>query len=115
MKLSYKGQASRAEFPLTAAFAKKSTNVSVAMTGLARVIPDVKAHVAIGGAFYECDPKTQTELCLPIIEPRGVLGVVGAEHTSAGHFTPERQAWLAALALEFPAVLPHGGIVAPTS
>ena len=115
VKLGSKGKPSRAEFPLAADFAKKSNNVAVAMSGVAVLISDVKAHRAAGGAYYECDPKTQSELCLPIYDRGGVIGVVDAEHEQAGHFTPERQGWLVALALELPAVLPAGGIVAPTA
>lgn len=113
VKLCSKGLPSRAEFPLTEDFAKKSTNVVVARSGAAVVIHDVKAHVAAGGAYYECSPKTQTELCLPVYDRGGVVGVIDAEHEKPGHFTPERQAWLVALALELPAVLPTGGLVVP--
>ena len=114
VKLSSRGQPSRAEFPLTADFAKKSNNVAVAMSGHALLINDVRAHVKGGGAYYECDPKTQSELCLPIFDRGGVIGAVDAEHDKPGHFTAERQAWLVALSLELPASLPTGGVFAPT-
>lgn len=115
VKLSYKGGPSRAEFPLTIDFAKKSTNVAVALSGAATLISDVKAHLAAGGAYYQCDPKTQSELCLPVFDQGGVIAVVDAEHPQAGHFDAARQAMLVALALELPAVLPAGGVAAPKS
>ncbi len=106
VKLAARGRPSRAEYPLTQAFAARSTNVAVALSGKARVIGDVAAHVAAGGAYYQCDPKVQAEACLPIVRGGKVLGVVDAEHTQAGYFIERRLSWLLALALDAPGVLP---------
>ena len=107
VKLAYRGVESRPEFPLTAAFAKTSNNAAVALDGKARVLHDVKAHVAGGGAYYECDPKVQSEVCLPLLDPNGkVIGVLDAESTKANHFTAERLALLVSLATECTSHLP---------
>jgi L-methionine (R)-S-oxide reductase len=107
VKLAYRGVESRPEFPLTAAFAKTSNNAAVALSGKATVLQDVKAHVASGGAYYECDPKVQSEVCLPLLDANGkVIGILDAESTKASHFTPERLALLVSLATESTSHLP---------
>lgn len=107
VKLSYVGRPSRAEFPLTPAFAQASTNSTVGLTGRALVIDDVKQHVAAGGAFYVCDGEVQSEACLPLLdESRQVLGIVDAEAKPRAFFGTRRLARLAALAIVIPAVLP---------
>ncbi len=107
VKLSYVGRPSRAEFPLTAAFAEGSTNSTVGLTGRALVIDDVKQHVESGGAFYVCDDEVQSEACLPLVsDSREVLGIVDAEAKPRAFFGPKRLARLAALALVATAVLP---------
>jgi putative methionine-R-sulfoxide reductase with GAF domain len=107
VKLAYRGLPSRAEFPLTAAFAEHSTNTQVGLSGHARLLEDVRAHVASGGAYYECDPKVQSEACLPCFDSAwAVAGLVDAEHATPGFFTPERLGLLVALALEAPRVFP---------
>ncbi len=60
VKLAAKGLPSRAEFPLTDEFAKKSNNVAVALSGKPRVIADVAEHVKGGGAYYECSPTVRS-------------------------------------------------------
>ena len=107
VKLAYRGVESRAEFPLTEAFAKTSNNAAVALSGKARVLQDVRAHVAAGGAYYECDPKVQSEACLPLLDAGGkVVGVVDAESSQVNHFTPQRLALLISLATECTSHLP---------
>ncbi len=107
VKVAYEGLPSRAEFPLTEAFAKASNNASVGLTGRGLVINDVKAHRAAGGAYYECDPKVQAEACLPVFNDAGHLtGIVDAESSTAGFFTDPRLALVAALALEIGAHFP---------
>lgn len=107
VKLAYQGAPSRAEFPLTEAFAKTSNNVAVALSGQARVLQDVRAHVASGGAYYECDPKVQSEACLPVLDASGrVVGLLDAESPHPGHWTQPRLALLVALATECAAHLP---------
>jgi putative methionine-R-sulfoxide reductase with GAF domain len=107
VKLAYRGRESRAEFPLTEAFAAKSTNATVGLTGKARVLADVRAHVAAGGGYYECDPAVQAEVCVPVFTETGALvGIIDAEATQAGFFNDERLAAVVALALEVQAHFP---------
>jgi L-methionine (R)-S-oxide reductase len=107
VKLAYRGAHSRAEFPLTEAFAKTSNNVAVALSGQARVLQDIHAHVASGGAYYECDPKVQSEACLPVLDHAGkVVGLIDAEAQKTNHFGPAAMAQLVALASECPSHFP---------
>ncbi|WP_174874439.1 GAF domain-containing protein [Vogesella oryzae] len=100
VKLAYRGLSSRAEFPLTDDFALFSNNSRVGLSGKGAVIADVRAWQQAGGAYYECDPKVQSEVCLPVLDADGtVLGILDAEDGSAGFFDEQRQAVLAALAL----------------
>lgn len=108
VKLAYRGVESRPEFPLTPEFAETSNNAAAALDGKARVLQDVRAHVASGGAYYECDPKVQSEVCLPLLDPNGkVIGVLDAESTKPSHFTGERLALLVSLATEVTSHLPR--------
>jgi len=107
VKLSYVGRPSRAEFPLTAEFAERSTNSTVGLTGRATVIDDVSKHVEAGGGFYVCDDGVQSEACVPILDAaRQVIGIVDAEAKPRGFFGADRLAVVAALAIVAPAVLP---------
>lgn len=107
IKLAYRGRPSRAEFPLTADFARGSTNSAVGLSGQARVIDDVTAYTAAGGGFYVCDDAVQSEICLPILDDAGkILGIIDAEAAPQGFFNPDRQAAIVALALVAPALLP---------
>jgi L-methionine (R)-S-oxide reductase len=107
VKLAYAGVPSRAEFPLTEAFAKTSNNATVGLTGRGRVINDLKAHLASGGAYYECDPTVKAEACLPVFNAGGrVIGIVDAESSTAGFFDDPRLAVVVALALEVGAHFP---------
>jgi L-methionine (R)-S-oxide reductase len=107
VKVAYVGNPSRAEFPLTAQFASRSTNATVGLTGHATVIEDVSKHVEAGGGFYVCDSGVQSEACLPILDDRlQVAGIVDAEATPRAFFGANRLAILAALCIVAPAVLP---------
>ena len=107
VKLAYVGRPSRAEFPLTAEFAARSTNSTVGLTGRANVIDDVSKHVESGGGFYVCDVGVQSEACVPILDAaRQVVGIVDAEAKPRGFFGAERLAIVAALAIVATAVLP---------
>ncbi|MFC3532945.1 GAF domain-containing protein [Vogesella facilis] len=100
VKLAYRGLPSRAEFPLHEDFALFSNNSRVGLSGRGAVIADVQAWQRAGGAYYECDPKVQSEVCLPVLAADGtVLGILDAEDARAGFFDEQRQALLAALAL----------------
>lgn len=106
-KLAYRGRPSRAEFPLTADFAKGSTNSTVGLEGSARVIDDVVAYQAEGGGFYVCDDKVQSEACVPLFEEAGqIIGIIDAEAAPTNFFNAERMSILVALALIAPALLP---------
>ena len=107
VKLAYVGRPSRAEFPLTAAFAEGSTNSTVGLTGRALVIDDVAKHVEAGGGFYVCDEEVQSEACLPLLDDRReVVGVLDAEAKAKSFYGAPRLATLAALAIVASAVLP---------
>ena len=101
VKLAYRGVESRAEFPLTPEFARRSNNVTVALSGKALIIDDVAAHQAAGGAYYECDDKVKSEACLPLFDANGkVIGIIDAESTQPKFFDAAKLALLASLAIE---------------
>ncbi|WP_137939267.1 histidine kinase [Chitinivorax sp. B] len=100
VKMVYRGNPSRAVFPLTDVFAAHSTNSLVGLSGRARIIGDVGRHVASGGAYYTCDPAVQAEACLPILGRDGaILGIIDAEDVRPGFFDVLRLAELVALCL----------------
>jgi putative methionine-R-sulfoxide reductase with GAF domain len=100
VKLAYRGLPSRGEFPLTEDFALFSNNSRVGLSGRAAIVADVAAWQAAGGAYYECDPKVQSEVCLPVLAADGrVVGILDAEDARPGFFGEAEQAALAALAL----------------
>jgi putative methionine-R-sulfoxide reductase with GAF domain len=107
VKLAYVGRPSRAEFPLTAEFAERSTNSTVGLTARTAVIDDVAKHVEAGGGFYVCDDGVQSEACVPILADNcEVAGIVDAEAKPKSFFGAERLAVIAALAIVSAAVLP---------
>ncbi len=107
VKLAYRGRPSRAEFPLTEAFAKGSTNSTVGLSGRARVIEDVSAYTASGGGFYVCDDAVQSEACLPLFDEAGeIIGIIDAEAAPKDFFNEDRLATIIAAALIAPALLP---------
>ncbi|TDR71446.1 GAF domain-containing protein [Paludibacterium purpuratum] len=100
VKMAYHGRPSRAEFPLTEAFADVSNNSRVGLSGWGVVIEDVAEWRALGGSYYQCDPTVRSEVCLPVLDDTGrVLGIIDAEASERGFFDPARQAWLVALAV----------------
>jgi putative methionine-R-sulfoxide reductase with GAF domain len=100
VKLAYRGLPSRGEFPLTEDFALFSNNSRVGLSGRAAIVADVAAWQAAGGAYYECDPKVQSEVCLPVLAADGsVVGILDAEDARPGFFGEAEQAALVALAL----------------
>jgi L-methionine (R)-S-oxide reductase len=101
LKLAYLGTPSRAEFPLDEAFLAKSTNTRVGMLGRAVCIDDVDTHLTGGGAYYSCDAKVRSELCVPVPGPAGQalpLGIIDAESFRPRHFDASRSVLLAAAA-----------------
>jgi L-methionine (R)-S-oxide reductase len=98
VKEAYEGLFSRAEFPLTKEFAKKSNNSTVGLSGKAIVIQDVAAHT---GAYYKCDGKVNSEFCAPILGPDDeVIGIIDAEAFAANHYTQERLLQIAKVAYD---------------
>lgn len=88
LKESYYGRFSRAEFPLTSAFAKNSNNSVVGLSGKAVVVQSVEAYE---GPYYACDIAVQSEFCLPILDADGdVLGIIDAEAFTPDFFTNEK-------------------------
>jgi putative methionine-R-sulfoxide reductase with GAF domain len=108
VKLSYLGRPSRAEFPLTEAFAETSNNSRVGLSGWGVVIDDVAEWCELGGGYYLCDPSVQSEVCLPVLDEDGrVLGIIDAEAAQKGFFDADRLAWLAALSVVLAGPLGH--------
>lgn len=106
VKLAYHGRPSRAEFPLTEAFAETSNNSRVGLSGWGVVIDDVAEWRAQGGSYYQCDPMVRSEVCLPVLDAEGrVLGIIDAESAHGGFFNQARLAWLAAMAVVLAAPL----------
>lgn len=107
VKLSYFGEPSRAEFPLTPAFAAISNNSSVGLSGQARVINHVASYLQQGGEYYTCDPKVQAEACLPLFAQSGrIIGIVDAEDFQQDVFSHQALALLVAVCLTIPDYLP---------
>ncbi len=99
VKLAYFGAESRAEFPLTAEFAKGSNNSAVGLSGQGRLINDVNAYVAEGGGYYTCDPKVKSEACLPLFGANNQLvGILDSEAFERHFFVGEELALLIAVA-----------------
>jgi putative methionine-R-sulfoxide reductase with GAF domain len=87
VKIAYRGRASRAEFPLTEAFAAHSNNSTVGLSGKAVMVTSVAAHIAEGKPYYECDDAVQSELCVPIYADDGsVAGIIDLESFTPNHF-----------------------------
>jgi putative methionine-R-sulfoxide reductase with GAF domain len=107
LKLSYCGAPSRPLFPINDKFAATSNNVQVVMSGLGRVINNVQSYVAKGGEYYTCDPKVQSESCLPLYnEQMQCIGIIDAEAFRNDFFTVETLAILIAACIRIPNYLP---------
>jgi L-methionine (R)-S-oxide reductase len=101
LKEAYLGEHSRAVFPVTEAFAKKSTNSWVGLTGNVRIIEDTNVRES-GVSYYECSNKVQSEICVPIYGAPSVsasiassssatespvIGIIDLESWGLHHFT----------------------------
>ncbi|RJE73840.1 histidine kinase [Pseudoalteromonas sp. MSK9-3] len=107
LKLSYCGAPSRPLFPVNDTFAATSNNVQVVMSGLGRVINNVQSYVESGGEYYTCDPKVQSESCLPLYdEHMQCIGIIDAEAFRNDFFTAETLAILIAACIRIPHYLP---------
>lgn len=83
-KEAYRGEYSRAEFPLTEEFAKTSNNATVGLTGKAITVQSVDEY---DGPYYQCDGKVQSEYCAPIFNPENqITGIIDAESFHKGYF-----------------------------
>jgi putative methionine-R-sulfoxide reductase with GAF domain len=98
MKESYRGEPSRALFPVTEEFAKRSTNSWVALNAKGRVISNTSS-IEDGVSYYKCSGKVLSELCVPILrrvteestQPSfEVIGIIDLESWNANHFSAPR-------------------------
>ncbi|WP_336036930.1 GAF domain-containing protein [Halobacterium yunchengense] len=92
VKEAYVGDHSRAEFPLTEAFAERSNNATVGLTGEAVLVDDVADY---DGPYYECDDRVRSEFCCPVLAGDDVVGIVDAEAHEPEFFDGERVATVA--------------------
>ena len=102
VKLAYQGLESRAVFPLTEEFAKKSNNSSIGLTGKLILVDDVNQHTEAGNPYYTCDLSVKSEICVPVLDDQGtaVTGIIDAESAQPKFFSaPDKQANVFALAL----------------
>lgn len=103
MKEAYFGEPSRALFPVTTEFAKKSTNSWVGLTGNCRIIENTRVREE-GVAYYECSNKVQSELCVPILRLENdtyqVIGIIDLESWNPCHFTSKRVLEVLKIALD---------------
>ncbi|MBE0367319.1 GAF domain-containing protein [Pseudoalteromonas aurantia] len=107
LKLAYIGAPSRPLFPINTLFSQTSNNVQVAMSGHGRVINNVQDYIANGGEYYTCDPKVQSESCLPLYnEKMQCIGIIDAEAFRNDFFTAETLALLIAVCIRIPQYLP---------
>lgn len=107
VKLAYWGAISRAEFPLTQAFAAQSNNSTVGMNGAATIINDIPKYLESGGPYYNCDPRVKAEACMPLFGPKTshIAGIVDAEAWQGDFFSNQTLAPLLALCMVVPAFL----------
>lgn len=87
VKCAYRGEPSRAIFPVTAEFAKQSNNSWVALHGRGKLVEDVRTYE---GPYYACSQKVLSELCVPILVENCVVGIIDAESFLPRHFSRER-------------------------
>jgi putative methionine-R-sulfoxide reductase with GAF domain len=88
LKLSYFGNPSRAEFPLTEEFAKISNNSFVGINGQAVLINNLENFE---GPYYECDNNVQSEFCCPILNREGeIIGIIDTESFQKDFFNQEK-------------------------
>ncbi|MBQ4833035.1 GAF domain-containing protein [Pseudoalteromonas sp. MMG010] len=103
LKLAYHGAPSRPLFPLTEAFAQGSNNVQVALSKHGRIINNVATYLAQGGEYYTCDPKVQSEACIPLFNSKNeCIGIIDAEAFSSDFFNDQTLALLIACCIKIP-------------
>lgn len=97
VKLAYRGAESRAEFPLTREFARKSNNSTVGITGTGIIINDIERYLwEEGGPYYQCDSRVHSEACLPVFAASSdeVIGIIDAESHERNKFSEREMTML---------------------
>ena len=90
VKLAYRGNPSRAEFPLTKEFAETSNNSTVGLSGKAVLANSINSHKEDGKPYYVCDIEVKSELCVPIFSKEGeVIGIIDVESFKENFFDSE--------------------------
>jgi L-methionine (R)-S-oxide reductase len=84
VKYAYSGEFSKAEFPVTEENTKKSVNATVAYYKKLVHIENVETFE---GAYYRCDAKVKSELCLPLMHEKKCIGIIDCEDHRVGFFT----------------------------
>ncbi|OCQ19930.1 histidine kinase [Pseudoalteromonas luteoviolacea] len=108
LKLAYEGAPSRPLFPINEQFAATSNNIQTVMSEKSRIINDIPAYIAQGGEYYTCDPKVQSEVCLPLLDDNfECVGIIDAEAFSKDFFTADNLSVLVAACLKITHYLPH--------
>ena len=103
VKLAYRGNPSRAEFPLAEKFAEHSNNSTVGLSGKAVLIKSLNEHLEAGKPYYECDNKVQSELCVPIFgKDNEIIGIIDLEAFQENFFDEVKIAKVAVVCLLLP-------------
>jgi L-methionine (R)-S-oxide reductase len=91
VKEAYRGEPSRALFPLSQSFAASSNNSAVGLSGRAVSIADVESHA---GPYYKCSGRVLSELCIPIVTPTTgkIIGIIDLEAWHRDFFDDRRTA-----------------------
>ncbi|MCF2856303.1 histidine kinase [Pseudoalteromonas sp. SMS1] len=108
LKLAYRGAPSRPLFPINEQFAATSNNIQTVMSATSRIINDIPAYIAQGGEYYTCDPKVQSEVCLPLLDAEyKCVGIIDAEAFSKDFFTADNLSVLVAACMKITHYLPR--------
>ena len=83
-----------------------SNNSTVGLTGKARIINDVGVYLSAGGEYYTCDPKVQSEACLPIFASDGsLIGIVDSEAFGKNVFVGNELTLLLSVVIKLASIL----------
>ncbi|KZN66992.1 GAF domain-containing protein [Pseudoalteromonas luteoviolacea] len=108
LKLAYQGAPSRPLFPINEQFAATSNNIQTVISARSRIINDIPAYITQGGEYYTCDPKVQSEVCLPLLDENfECVGIIDAEAFSKDFFTADNLSVLVAACMKITHYLPH--------
>lgn len=90
VKICYWGAPSRALFPLSPGFARRSNNSRCFLEQQPVLAQDIEQLKRDGAPYYECDPEVSSEICIPI-SWRGLdVGLFDGEARVSQFFNPER-------------------------